>query len=109
MIAIRPGSLARCILIFALALSVSGCGPSQGASAVATPRPQAFAPAIATEKPAQQPKAQTPPAPHPQSPAQMQRVKALIQQVDEAYSSGQADYKKGDLPAARRDFDHAVD
>jgi membrane-bound lytic murein transglycosylase D len=109
MIAIRPGSLARCIPIFALALSVSGCGPSQGASAVATPRPQAFAPIVAAEKPAQQPQAQTPPALHPQTPAQQQRVKALIQQVDEAYSAGQADYKKGDLPAARRDFDHAVD
>jgi membrane-bound lytic murein transglycosylase D len=109
MIANRPGSLARCIPVLAVALAVSGCGPSQGAPTVATPRPQAFAPAIAAAKPAQQAQAQAPPAPQPQSPAQQQRVKALIQQVDQAYAAGQADYKKGDLPAARRDFDHAVD
>jgi membrane-bound lytic murein transglycosylase D len=109
MIANRPGSLARCIPVLAVALAVSGCGPSQGAPTVATPRPQAFAPAIAVAKPAQQPQAQAPPAPQAQSPAQQQRVKALIQQVDQAYAAGQADYKKGDLPAARRDFDHAVD
>lgn len=36
-------------------------------------------------------------------------MKALILQVDEAYAAGQADYKKGDLLAARRDFDRAVD
>lgn len=109
MIANHPGSLARCIPVLAVALSVSGCGPSQGASTFATPRPQAFAPSIAAAKPAQQPQAQAPPAPQPQSPAQQQRVKVLIQQVDQAYAAGQADYKKGDLPAARRDFDHAVD
>jgi membrane-bound lytic murein transglycosylase D len=109
MIANRPGSLARCIPVLAVALAVSGCGPSQGAPTVATPRPQAFAPAIAAAKPAQQAQAQAPPAPQPQSSAQQQRVKALIQQVDQAYAAGQADYKKGDLPAARRDFDHAVD
>jgi membrane-bound lytic murein transglycosylase D len=36
-------------------------------------------------------------------------VKDIIQQVETAYTAGQADYKKGDLLAARRDFDHAVD
>ena len=36
-------------------------------------------------------------------------MKAVIHQVDEAYAAGQADYKKGDLLAARRDFDRAVD
>jgi membrane-bound lytic murein transglycosylase D len=44
-----------------------------------------------------------------QSSAQQQRVKSLIAEVDKAYASGQADYKKGDLVAARADFDHAVD
>ncbi len=52
---------------------------------------------------------QAAPVSPPQSPAQQQRIRNLIQQVDAAYAAGQADYKKGDLPAARRDFDHAVD
>jgi len=110
MIAIRPGSLAGCISAFALAVSVSACGPSGSASVVATPAPQAFAPSVSAPAPAtqQQQPAQAP-APPPQSPAQQQRVKALILQVDEAYAAGQADYKKGDLLAARRDFDRAVD
>ena len=106
--AIRPGSLSLCIPIFALALSVSGCGPSQGAFAIATPARQALAPATLLPAPQQQPLPQAAPPP-PQSPAQQQRVKTLIQQVDEAYAAGQADYKKGDLLAARRDFDRAVD
>ena len=108
MIAIRPARLACCISAFALAISASGCGPSQGASTIATPAPRAFAPAISSPVPQQQPQAEAP-SPPPQSPAQQQRVKALIQQVDEAYAAGQADYKKGDLLAARRDFDRAVD
>jgi len=86
---------------------MSGCGPEKGASIVASPAPQAFAPALSESVPPQQP-AQTP-VPPPQSPAQQQRVRALVQQVDEAYAAGQADYKKGDLLAARRDFDRAVD
>jgi membrane-bound lytic murein transglycosylase D len=109
MIAIRSARLTGVVPVVAIALFVSGCGPSQGASAVATPRSQAFAPAIAATAPARQQQTQSAPAPPPQSPAQQQRVKTLIQQVDEAYSAGQTDYKKGDLLAARRDFDRAVD
>jgi len=75
---------------------------------VASPAPQAFAPALSAPIQQQQVQVQTS-APPPQSPAQQQRVRALIQQVDEAYAAGQADYKKGDLLAARRDFDRAVD
>ncbi len=33
----------------------------------------------------------------------------LIEQVEKAYSNGQADYHKGDLPAAKAEFDRAVD
>ena len=36
-------------------------------------------------------------------------MQALIQQVEKAYATGQADCKKGDLVAARADFDRAVD
>jgi len=107
MIANSPGRLACLVPAFALVLSMSGCGPEKGASIVASPAPQAFAPALSESVPPQQP-AQTP-VPPPQSPAQQQRVRALVQQVDEAYAAGQADYKKGDLLAARRDFDRAVD
>src|SRR3569623_167629 len=108
MIAISPGWFACLVPAFALVLSMSGCGPEKGASIVASPAPQAFAPALSESVPPQQAPAQTP-APAPQSPAQQQRVRALVQQVDEAYAAGQADYKKGDLLAARRDFDRAVD
>ena len=76
---------------------------------VASPAPQAFAPALSAPIQQQQPSQAPAPATLPQSSAQQQRVKTLIQQVDEAYAAGQADYKKGDLLAARRDFDHAVD
>jgi len=105
MIAIRPRSLACIVPAVALVFSVSACGPSKEASAIATPPRQALAPAL---PPTAKPQASVP-APPPQSSAQQQSVKDLIQQVEGAYTDGQADYKKGDLLAARRDFDHAVD
>src|SRR6185503_14755819 len=108
MIAISPGRLACLAPALALVLSVSGCGPEKGAAMVASPAPQAFAPALSAPIQQQRVQVQTS-APPPQSPAQQQRVRAVIQQVDEAYAAGQADYKKGDLLAARRDFDRAVD
>jgi membrane-bound lytic murein transglycosylase D len=107
MIAIRPGSLASSVSAIALALSLSGCGPEKPAKNLASPAPQALAPAVVAPAQQRQPEAAPPAA--PQSPAQQQRVKTLIVKVDEAYAAGQADYKKGDLPAARRDFDRAVD
>ncbi|WP_239462016.1 lytic transglycosylase domain-containing protein [Occallatibacter savannae] len=110
MISIRSGSLAWSIPALALVLSASGCGPSQAPSKAATPPRQALAPAVATQPAqAQAMQPQAAPVSPPQSPAQQQRIRNLIQQVDAAYAAGQADYKKGDLPAARRDFDHAVD
>ncbi len=41
--------------------------------------------------------------------AEQQRVGELIQQVEAAYASGEADYHKGDLAEAKVQFDHAVD
>jgi membrane-bound lytic murein transglycosylase D len=38
-----------------------------------------------------------------------QRLQQLIQQVNEAYASGDANYRRGRLPEAKADFDHAVD
>src|SRR5579872_2359297 len=100
---IRLGILAPALL---LAICVSACGPSKSASAVATPAPQALAPALRSAAPQQPPAA---PPPTQQSSAQQERVKSLIAEVEKAYATGQADYKKGDLVAARSDFDHAVD
>ena len=41
--------------------------------------------------------------------SQQQRVHVLIEQVEKAYANGQADYRKGELPAAKAEFDRAVD
>ena len=38
-----------------------------------------------------------------------QRLQQLIEQVNAAYASGDANYRKGRLPEAKTDFDHAVD
>lgn len=50
----------------------------------------------------------TPASPSP-SAAEQRRVKQLIQQVEAAYASGDADYRRGNLPEAKTEFDHAVD
>ena len=44
-----------------------------------------------------------------QSPAQAQKVQALINQAERAYASGVTNYRAGKLDAARNDFDFAVD
>jgi hypothetical protein len=36
-------------------------------------------------------------------------VRALIQQVDQAYARGEADYRKGKLSEAKIEFDRSVD
>ena len=36
-------------------------------------------------------------------------MRLLIQQVEEAYAHGEADYRKGRLPEAKQEFDRAVD
>ena len=36
-------------------------------------------------------------------------MQQLIEQVEKAYAQGDADYRKGRLPEAKADFDHAVD
>ncbi|MDE3185994.1 MAG: transglycosylase SLT domain-containing protein [Acidobacteriota bacterium] len=85
---------------------LAGCNPSKNARAPQKTSPQATAPALAPAAP-QQP-ALT--AAATQQPAQQQkRVQALIAQVEQAYSTGAADYRKGRLPEAKAEFDHAVD
>lgn len=93
-------SLPSCCLL--LALSLSGCVPSQPKASA--PPPQAAAPvlpAVAKQEP-------TAPAPPPPSGEQL-RVRQLIQQADAAYARGDADYRKGLLPEAKIEFDRAVD
>jgi membrane-bound lytic murein transglycosylase D len=86
------------------AISLAGCTPSQPRTAGPGSQPQATAPALPAAQ--QVPQA---PAPPPPPTAQQQRVRLLIQQVEQAYAQGQAAYKKGDLANAKIDFDHAVD
>ncbi len=57
--------------------------------------------------------APAPAAPAPQGPSpeavHQQQIQKLIEQVNEAYAAGDADYLKGRLPEAKVQFDHAVD
>ncbi len=84
-----------------LALALAGCVPSQPVANRQGNQPQATAPAL--------------PAPPPTAPAapsptrEEQRVSLLIQQVEQAYSFGEADYRKGNLAEAKVEFDRAVD
>jgi membrane-bound lytic murein transglycosylase D len=89
----------------ALALSLAGCDPTGRSGATASANPQATAPALAAPAPAQQ-------APVPAAPAptvSQRRAHLLIQQVEDAYAQGEADYRKGRLPEAKQEFDRAVD
>jgi membrane-bound lytic murein transglycosylase D len=86
-----------------LALPLAGCGPPHPKGAAASPPPQATAPAIAAPAPAAAPSVPAPPT------AEQLRLRHLIQQVEAAYALGDADYRKGKLPEAKVEFDHAID
>ncbi|MGA8044369.1 MAG: lytic transglycosylase, partial [Terracidiphilus sp.] len=98
-------SSSRLFVVAALALSLAGCTPS-GHKPASAPAPQAAAPAL----PAQQ-QAAPPAAAKPQQAPTLQqlRAQALISNVEKAYASGQAAYRKGNLPEAKVEFDRAVD
>ena len=88
-----------------LALSLAGCGQTASTSARKVAAPQSTAPALA-------PVEQAPPAPAPAPSSltrEQQRVRVLIQQVEDAYARGEADYHKGLLVEAKQEFDLAVD
>jgi membrane-bound lytic murein transglycosylase D len=85
-------------------LLLAGCDPSQPKGAPASQPPQATAPAL----PAPQPQAPAPDQPPPLTKEQ-KRVRLLIQQVEDAYAKGEADYRKGKLHEAKVEFDRAVD
>ena len=88
-----------------LAVLLAGCNPSKNARAPQKSPPQATAPALASAAPRQQ----YPAAATPQATEQQRRAQALIAQVEQAYSTGAADYRKGNLPQAKAEFDRAVD
>ncbi len=95
-----------------LALLLAGCqtGASRNASrgAAAGVSPQATAPALGSA--AESAMAVHPAFPEAQRPTrEQQRVSALIEQVEDAYASGNADYRKGRLLEAKQEFDRAVD
>ena len=85
-----------------LAFLLAGCTPTQHAVPQSS-APRATAPALPVTP------QQTPQPALPAKTQQQQRVQALIDQVEKAYSNGQTDYRKGDLPAAKAEFDRAVD
>jgi membrane-bound lytic murein transglycosylase D len=92
-----------CVGCAALALLLAGCDPSRTAKSPAASQPQATAPVLpaapavaAHEVPTQQ-------ALH------QRRIEQLIKQVEKTYAQGDADYRKGRLPEAKAEFDHAVD
>jgi membrane-bound lytic murein transglycosylase D len=90
-----------------LALSLAGCDPSQPAGAPQKRPPQATAPALAAQTP--QPAQTAAPVVPPPLTREEQRVRLLIQQVEQAYAFGEAAYRKGDLSEAKVEFDRAVD
>jgi membrane-bound lytic murein transglycosylase D len=89
-----------------LALSLAGCDPSQPAGSPQRKPAQATAPALAAPPP--QPAQPAAPAPPPLT-REEQRVRLLIQQVEQAYAYGEAAYRKGNLAEAKVEFDRAVD
>jgi len=89
-----------------LALSLAGCDPSQPLAGSGGQKAQATAPALSAV-PAQTSQTAVPAVPPP-TPAE-QRVSLLIEQVEQAYAFGEADYRKGNLADAKVEFDRAVD
>ena len=93
----------RCFGCAALLLLLAGCDPSHSPRSTAGQQPQSTAPALPA----------APQTPEPALPTQQtlhqRRVQLLIDEVEKAYSQGDADYRKGHLPEAKIQFDRAVD
>jgi membrane-bound lytic murein transglycosylase D len=94
----------RLISCSTIALLLAGCTPTQK-TAPQSAAAQATAPAL----PANLQQKSVQPALQSAKSPQQQRVQVLIDQVEKAYSNGQTDYRKGDLHAAKAEFDRAVD
>ena len=85
-----------------LALALAGCVPSQPMADRQGDKPQATAPALPEPPPPTAPAV-------PQPTREEQKVSLLIQQVEQAYALGEANYRKGNLVEAKVEFDRAVD
>jgi membrane-bound lytic murein transglycosylase D len=94
--------LSGCALLI---VSLAGCNPSQSTAPVEAKQPQSTAPALPA-MPTSLASANEQPVP---ATLEQRRVRQLIQQVEEAYSRGVADYRKGKLPEAKAEFDRSVD
>src|ERR1035438_3751995 len=97
--------LCRSIPCITLAFLMAGCTPTQHAKSTQNTSPQATAPALPSPTPEQKQAASAQQA----KTQQEQRVQSLIEQVEKAYTDGQLSYRKGNLPAAKSEFDRAVD
>ena len=90
----------RIVVCAGAAVLMTGCTPVEHTSSSPAAAPQATAPVVSA-------------APQLAPPVPLsihdQRVKVLIDQVEAAYASGQGNYRKGNLLAAKADFDRAVD
>jgi len=89
-----------------LVLSLAGCDPLQPMSAAENPPLPITLPefAAANDSAAQA----ASPVVAPLTPSE-QRVRVLIEQVEQAYSYGEQAYRKGNLVEAKAEFDRAVD
>ena len=100
--------LSLSIFGFALLLGATGCEESVRRPAQVRPA-QISAPAVAPVELARLPlRAVSPQAPS-LIPAPPSGVEILIARVEEAFQSGEQEYKAGHLVGARREFDRAVD
>jgi membrane-bound lytic murein transglycosylase D len=94
-----------------LTLTLAGCAPTAPTGASPGAQPQATAPALTLgANSAAPPQALQAAAPPPHKPShEQQQVRLLIQQVEDAYARGEAEYHKGRLREAKQEFDRAVD
>ena len=83
---------------------MAGCTPTENAKAAHKAVPQSTAPAL----PAAAARPTEASAPTQSKPQQNDKVQALITQVEQAFAEGQADYRKGDLPEAKRSEERRV-
>jgi len=90
-------------------LSLAWCEPLQSVAAAVKKPAQAASPAPPAPHPAPQAAQPVPPPPPPLLSPQEQRIRLLIQQVEQAYAFGEAAYRKGNLVEAKVEFDRAVD
>ena len=99
--------------VTALLLAGTACHTEQRQGKL--PAPQANAPAMTAAAPAVAPQKESDPKPAPSETVQAvpepkpDPAADLIANADKEYQAGQDKFKAGDLEAAKRNFDHAVD